>query len=68
MPAHELGPPVVVVDSVEKRFGAVPVLQDVSLTVRRGETVCIIGPSGSGKSTLLRCINALVPLTSGSMS
>jgi len=68
MPAHELGPPVVVVDSVEKRFGAVPVLQDVSLTVRRGETVCIIGPSGSGKSTLLRCINALVPLTSGSIT
>jgi len=68
MPALELGPPVVIVDSVEKRFGAVPVLQDVSLTVRRGETVCIIGPSGSGKSTLLRCINALVPLTSGSIT
>ncbi|MFZ4532902.1 MAG: amino acid ABC transporter ATP-binding protein [Alsobacter sp.] len=68
MPVHALGPPVVIVDSVEKRFGAVPVLQDVSLTVRRGETVCIIGPSGSGKSTLLRCINALVPLTSGAIT
>ena len=62
---HQLGEPVVVIEGVEKSFGAFPVLKDVGLTVRRGETVCIIGPSGSGKSTLLRCINALVPVSKG---
>ena len=57
--AHELGPPVVVLREVAKRFGLLTVLSGISFTVRRGETVCIIGPSGSGKSTLLRCINHL---------
>ncbi|MBX9876663.1 MAG: amino acid ABC transporter ATP-binding protein, partial [Beijerinckiaceae bacterium] len=65
---HQLGEPVVVVTGVEKAFGALKVLKDVALTVRRGETVCIIGPSGSGKSTLLRCINALVPISRGSIT
>ncbi|AOO82865.1 amino acid ABC transporter ATP-binding protein [Bosea vaviloviae] len=65
---HQLGEPVVVVAGVEKSFGAFAVLKDVGLTVRRGETVCIIGPSGSGKSTLLRCINGLVPISKGSIT
>ena len=64
---HHLGEPVVVVDGVEKSFGATPVLRHVSMAVRRGETVCIIGPSGSGKSTLLRCVNALTPIDKGSI-
>ncbi len=59
---------LVVLSRVEKRFGDLVVLRDISFSVARGETVCIIGPSGSGKSTLLRCINALVPVTSGSIA
>jgi polar amino acid transport system ATP-binding protein len=65
--AHAIGAPIVTLASVEKRFGANVVLKDISLSVGRGETACVIGPSGSGKSTLLRCINALVPVERGSI-
>src|SRR5579883_3362737 len=58
---------LVVLSRVEKRFGDLVVLRDISFSVARGKTVCIIGPSGSGKSTLLRCVNALVPVSSGSI-
>jgi len=50
---------------VHKSFGATEVLRGISLTVAKGEAVCIIGPSGSGKSTLLRCINGLIPIDRG---
>jgi polar amino acid transport system ATP-binding protein len=50
---------------VHKRFGRLDVLKGVSLEIRRGETVCVIGPSGSGKSTFLRCINHLERIDSG---
>jgi ABC-type polar amino acid transport system ATPase subunit len=44
------------------------VLKDVSLTIRKGEVLVIIGPSGSGKSTLLRCINMLTPPDQGNIT
>jgi polar amino acid transport system ATP-binding protein len=65
--AHQTGEPIVVIRNVGKRFGPLVVLHDISLSVRRGETICVVGPSGSGKSTLLRCINALVPVDGGSI-
>ncbi|MBQ7692205.1 MAG: amino acid ABC transporter ATP-binding protein, partial [Oscillospiraceae bacterium] len=45
--------------SLQKSFGALSVLRDISLSVERGNVVSIIGPSGSGKSTLLRCASFL---------
>jgi ABC-type polar amino acid transport system ATPase subunit len=56
---------VVNVKGINKHFGHLHVLKDVSLDVARGEVVVIIGPSGSGKSTLLRCLNYLEPVQSG---
>ncbi|HYY63596.1 MAG TPA: amino acid ABC transporter ATP-binding protein [Gaiellaceae bacterium] len=52
-------------EAVHKRFGRLEVLKGVSLEVRRGEVVCIIGASGSGKSTFLRCINHLEKIDAG---
>jgi glutamate transport system ATP-binding protein len=57
--------PLVVLEGVNKHFGALHVLQDVDLTVHEGEVVVVIGPSGSGKSTLCRTINRLETIESG---
>jgi polar amino acid transport system ATP-binding protein len=59
--------PLVRLQDVRKTFGALTVLNGVSMDVMKGEVICVIGPSGSGKSTLLRCVNALVPIDSGSI-
>jgi glutamate transport system ATP-binding protein len=62
------GPPLVVLDRVNKHFGSLHVLKDVDLTVNRGQVVVVIGPSGSGKSTLCRTINRLETIDSGSIT
>ena len=57
--------PMVRSELVCKSFGALEVLKGISLTVERGEVMCLVGPSGSGKSTFLRCINHLEQVTAG---
>lgn len=52
-------------DDVTKRYGDKVILDRISLSVRAGETMALIGPSGGGKSTLLRCINALNDFDAG---
>ncbi len=57
--------PVLTIEHLTKKYDSQTVLYDLSLQVREGEVVVIVGPSGSGKSTLLRCINALENIQSG---
>ncbi|MEU9715506.1 amino acid ABC transporter ATP-binding protein [Streptomyces sp. NPDC047976] len=59
---------LVVLSNVNKHFGALHVLQDIDLSIARGEVVVVIGPSGSGKSTLCRTINRLETIDSGSIT
>ena len=66
-PAPPTTSPIVAIKDVHKSFGQNKVINGISLDVAKGETICVIGPSGSGKSTLIRCINALVPIDSGSI-
>jgi glutamate transport system ATP-binding protein len=60
--------PLVVLDHVNKWFGDLHVLQDINLTINRGEVVVVIGPSGSGKSTLCRAINRLETIQEGTIT
>ena len=60
--------PLVVLEGVNKHFGDLHVLQDIDLTVGKGEVVVVIGPSGSGKSTLCRAINRLETIESGTIT
>ena len=53
------------VTHLKKNFGKLEVLKGISLEVKEGEVVCLIGPSGSGKSTFLRCLNRLEKITAG---
>lgn len=52
---------------VNKHFGELHVLNDINLSIHRGEVIVVIGPSGSGKSTLCRAINRLETIDSGSI-
>lgn len=55
------------IEHLTKRYDDNLILDDLSLTVHRGEVIVVVGPSGCGKSTLLRCINALEPIQGGSI-
>jgi polar amino acid transport system ATP-binding protein len=59
MAAAQVGSRMIEVEHLAKRFGDVMVLRDVSVAIKKGEVISIIGPSGTGKSTFLRCLNLL---------
>ncbi|RUS47340.1 ABC transporter ATP-binding protein [Cohnella sp. AR92] len=65
---RHVGETLISLDRVSKSFGEAEVLRDVSLRVRRGEFVSILGPSGSGKSTLFNLITGLLKEDSGELS
>jgi glutamate transport system ATP-binding protein len=67
-PPPKGGEPMVQIKGVNKHFGDLHVLQDIDLTVGKGEVVVVLGPSGSGKSTLCRTINRLETYESGSIT
>ncbi|MBL3699580.1 amino acid ABC transporter ATP-binding protein [Leucobacter luti] len=60
--------PMVLAEGVSKSYGSNLVLKSISLEVKRGEVLCLVGPSGSGKSTFLRCINHLETVNAGRLS
>ncbi len=59
---------IIEVSHLHKQFGDNVILDDLSLSVNKGEVVVLIGPSGCGKSTLLRCLNGLEPIQGGTVS
>ncbi|WP_142215736.1 amino acid ABC transporter ATP-binding protein [Streptomyces sp. SLBN-118] len=59
---------LIALSNVNKHFGALHVLQNIDLTIARGEVVVVIGPSGGGKSTLCRAINRLETIDSGEIA
>ena len=62
-----LNEPLIEVRNLQKTFGELQVLKDITTNIFPGEKVVVIGPSGSGKSTFLRCLNCLEDPTSGSV-
>ncbi|PYY88497.1 ectoine/hydroxyectoine ABC transporter ATP-binding protein EhuA [Pseudomonas sp. TKO26] len=63
--AHQSEELIIEARDLHKSFGALQILKGISLSVRRGEVVVLIGASGSGKTTLIRCINLLEEIQSG---
>src|SRR4051794_16462429 len=60
-------PPMIRMVEVDKYFGQLHVLKNITIEVPRGQVVVVLGPSGSGKSTLCRSINRLEPINSGTI-
>lgn len=58
---------LLVINGLSKAFGSNQVLEDINVTVRTGEFMCIVGPSGAGKTTLLQCLSGLVEPTGGTV-
>lgn len=56
---------VLKIEHLKKQFNNQIILNDINLTVNKGEVIVVLGPSGCGKSTLLRCVNGLEPIQSG---
>ncbi len=65
MSTNQTEQPLIQVKHLEKSFGSLKVLKDVTVDIYRGDVVCVIGASGSGKSTFLRCLNRLEEPTGG---
>ena len=63
--AHQSEDLIIEARDLHKSFGALQILKGISLSVRRGEVVVLIGASGSGKTTFIRCINLLEQIQSG---
>ena len=59
---------ILTMSHIQKSFGGLEVLKDISLSVEEGEVLAIIGPSGSGKSTIMRCATMLETIDGGSIS
>ena len=59
--------PIISIAHLKKSYGSLDVLHDITVDIRQGEVISIIGPSGTGKSTLLRCLNLLERPTGGSI-
>lgn len=59
---------IIDINHLTKVFGGNTILNDLSLSVSKGEVVVLIGPSGCGKSTLLRCLNGLEPIQGGTVA
>jgi len=64
----EVAAPMIKAAAVNKYFGDLHVLREITLEVPRGQVVVVLGPSGSGKSTLCRAINRLEPINSGEIA
>ena len=66
--ALPLDEPALSAKDVVKRFGSVPVLDRVNLTLERGDIVALVGESGAGKTTLLRLFNRMISADEGEVS